>query len=188
MNQSNKRPIVFVIGAVLLYMVLLTSAMSLGLQARYMSSSAGEDSARVARFEFVTASTSDVEVMDISEISAPGESVVYQFEVANHGETGVCEVAQRYTVTVQVDGNMPLICTLTKNEGEQATSMQIFSVENQTLSLGGEFSASVTGRDVYSLMVEWPQEYNGVKYNGAEYANGLALGKVTVTVVSQQID
>lgn len=182
MKRSNKRPPLLVICAVLTYLVILTSSLSSGLYARYTSSDFDMDSARVARFEFCAESTSAVELIDLSDISTPGDSVTYQFKVANNNGASVCEVVQRYTVTVKVDGNMPLVCTLTQN-GSAADSLETFSGSKRTLNVEGDLLAGEADEDTFSLTVEWPKDMNS-----ADFANGMALGKITLTVVSQQTD
>ena len=168
--------------AVLMYLVILTSSLSSGLYARYTSKGSGTDNARVARFEFVTESTSAVEVIDIGDISSPGDSVTYQFKVANNNGSSVCEVAQRYTVSIKVDGNMPLACELSQGGGA-SDNLETFSGSKRTLIIEGELLAGEVDEDTFSLTVKWPEDQNS-----ADLANGMALGKITLTVTSQQMD
>lgn len=180
MKKSNTRPPVFLVSMILVYLVLLTSALSSGLYARYTATNAHADGARVSGFAFVAESTSYIELIDLGEISNPGDRIEYRFRVANYDGASICEVAQSYTVTVYVEGNMPLTCTLTKN-GTASDALQTFSGDKRTLLLEGTFLPAQAEEDSYTLTVEWPADRKD-----AELANGMAIGKITVTLVSQQ--
>lgn len=182
MRKMNKKPPVFVISAVLLYLVLFTTTMTFGLYARYTATGSGSDGARVAKFEFVSKDADpEITLIDVSEISAPGDRMEYSFTVANFDGDLVCEVAQEYTIKVQADGNMPLVCTLTRKEGMSYT-LETYKSE-YSLSLSDALSPSEKQEHEYTLIVEWPSTENS-----ADLANGMALGKITLTITSQQTD
>ena len=77
---------------------------------------------------------------------------------------------------------MPFECTLT--EGLNSASLDTTApIPTYSASLTGELAAGVEEEDTFTLRVEWPSDENG-----AQYANGMAIGKVTITVTSVQKD
>ena len=182
MKQSNtRRPILFYAG-LLLTLVLITSVITSGLYARYVATATGSDATRVAKYVFESVDENATALLDISGVECPGDSVTYEFTVTNTDGTAVCEVSQSYTVTVTVDGTMPLSCMLQKN-GTVTDSLNTTESSDRTLTLSGELAAGSEEADSYTLTVTWPKEAND-----ASYANGAAIGSVVLALASQQLD
>ena len=174
-KMNRKTPIVVYIAAILLWLTFITSSLTAGLFARYVNISGNGDFASVAKFVFNVSDDTATHFIDLENIKKPGDKIEYRFKVTNSDSTGICEVAQRYTVDIQIDGNMPLVCTLQKN-GEVATT-------GSSLSNVGEFPAGTEKTDIFILTVVWPNDMND-----AMYANGAALGRIVLTIGSQQVD
>ena len=182
MKQSNtRRPVLFYAG-ILLFFVMLTSSITSGLYARYAAHTTGNDTARVAKFVFNTVDENLTELIDLSSVQNPGDSATYTFKVTNTDGISVCEVAQGYTVTVEITGNMPLLCTLTKN-GVESDSLNTALFPDRTLTLSGELIAGSEDGDQFALTVTWPSEFNDASLSG-----GAALSAVSLHVVSEQLD
>ncbi len=164
---------------VLFCLVIVTTHLSSGILARYTTEKGGDDSANVARFVFITQGDEDTE-LDISSIKKPGDNVQYTFKVCNTDGVNICEVAQEYTVNVEVDGNMPFVCILTDDEN---SSLLDTTASTYSASLEGELDAGVAEENEYTLSIEWPSGENSAKY-----ANGMAIGRVTLTITSMQKD
>ena len=106
-SSKQKTPFIFYLGLTLLLMVMLTTHMSTGLLARYMSFSEGGDSARAASFAIEVGET----LTQSFELSLkPGESQTKKISI-----TCKSEVAVNYTVKAETVGNLPL--TLSWEEG-----------------------------------------------------------------------
>ncbi|MBQ8566684.1 MAG: hypothetical protein IJ445_03770 [Clostridia bacterium] len=180
MGVIRSRKLMYVCIA-LFCLVIVTTHLSSGILARYTTEKGGDDSANVARFVFDTQGVSAAE-LDISSIKKPGDNIEYTFKVCNKDGVNVCEIAQEYTVNVTVYGNMPFVCTLT--DGSNIASLDNTPpILTYSASLTGELAAGVEEEDTFTLRVEWPSDENG-----AQYANGMAIGKVTITVTSVQKD
>lgn len=173
MKKSNtKTPIAFYIGLSVLFLVMVSFSLTSGLYARYLSRDSAENNARVAAFVFNVEKTEASSAFpDISDIQRPGDRMQYAFIITNGTGNRCSEVKQQYTVTVTVNGNMPLVCTLTQN-GETAEHTAI-----------GVLEAGVADAHAYTLTVEWPSDQND-----AEFANGMTVGEVILTVASEQVD
>lgn len=173
MKKLNKKtPIVFYVGMMLLCLVMLSFNLTSGLYARYTSKGSASDSSRVASFVFDVSASGTEKFLDISEITKPGDSKDYTFIVSNGTEDNCCEVEQRYTVDIMINGSMPLTYTLAKND-EEGVSVSATDV----------LAAGTVDFDTYTLTIEWPSAQNDVKY-----ANGTAVGEVVLTITSEQVD
>ena len=169
--------------AFLLIAVLITTAATAGLYARFIVAGQGSDSAAVAQFVFhLQAEGASIgKSISLEEIRYPGDTTEYCFAVSNAEGGSVCEVAQDYTVEVRLGGNMPLAITLERLDG---SANGVGSVNHSsTVSLGGSFDAASEQIDHYKLTVKWPEDQND-----PSYANGLALSQINLTVTSQQKD
>ena len=162
-------------------MVMVSTFFTSGIFAKYTAEDGGDDSAAAAQFVFHTERTTGVELIDISTIRNPGDKVEYEFKVSNSDGARVCEVAQTYTVNVHVEGNMPIKCTLEKNGGASDTLNTYTDPSDRDVSLGAELVAKTEQNDIYLLSVEWPSDAKD-----DSYANGMAIGRVTLTVTSAQ--
>ncbi len=175
--------------AAVLFILVLLSTMFVGpLTARQTSGSYAEDSARTAAFVFRVQDEEGMFRIPV-EINAPGEEVEYEFIVTNEDGT-VCETDQEYTITLELEGSLPLVCTLTKNNsGTAEFSIDALSnpdAENalpKEASCSDTFEASVPAKDTYKLNIEWPAE---ASRKDPKYAGGVA--EVEIDIVSLQID
>ena len=165
----------------LFFMVIVTTHLCSGILARYTTEKGGDDSANVGRFVFDTQGVSYTK-LDISEIKKPGDKVEYTFKVTNSDGTNTCEVAQEYIVTVEVGGTMPFKCEI-KHDGNTSDLDTTDTYPTYSATLTGALAAGVTEEDNWELDIEWPSGANS-----AEYANGMAIGKVILTVTSVQKD
>lgn len=186
--------------AILLVLVLMSTMSTGSLKARFTSISAGNDAARMAAFVFRVQDTEGMFSIPV-EINAPGEKVDYTFEVTNKDVT-VCETDQKYTITMELEGSLPLVCTLTKqsrtvdNVKVSMDASEVTSVSLNGLTMAsnpGEakfgddeaektvLEASTAYKDSYNLNIEWP-----VGEKDPKYAGGVA--EVEIKIVSVQID
>ena len=171
--------------AFLLIAVLITTAATAGLYARFIVTGQGSDSAAVAQFVFhlQAEGASYGKSVSLEEIRYPGDTTEYYFAVSNTEGGMICEVAQNYTVEVRLSGNMPLEITLERLSGSTNGVDSVYHSSAGTASLGGDFNAASEQNDHYKLTVTWPKEQND-----SSYANGLAFSQINLTVTSQQKD
>ena len=181
MKRSFRRSHLRICLPIFLCLLALSFTLTSGIFARYTTKFTGSDEARVAAFVFQAESTGATEIVDIeNNIKNPGDDFVYLFKVTNRDGAKICEVAQEYTVLVEIDGNMPLVCTLVKNS-DPPLSFDTFTGSENSLNSIGTLAAGTEESDSFRLTVEWPDTENG-----AEYANGAAYGKIRLTVESKQ--
>ncbi len=175
--------------AAVLFILVLLSTMFVGpLTARQTSGSYANDSARAAAFVFRVQDREGLFRIPV-EINAPGEEIEYKFIVTNEDGT-VCETDQEYTITLELEGSLPLVCTLTKNDSATA-ELSIDALSNpeevnqlpKEASCSGTFAASVPEEDTYKLNIEWPAD---ALRKDPKYASGVA--EVEIDIVSVQID
>ncbi|WP_165051126.1 hypothetical protein [Adlercreutzia sp. ZJ305] len=97
----------------LLVLVVITTCLAVTLHARFASEGESQDAARVAGFAFM-AEGKDRATFNLSSIKKPGDSKDYTFTVSNGNTDGtvVSEVALQCSFTVQLNGSMPLVCTI----------------------------------------------------------------------------
>ncbi len=159
------------LAGLLLVLVLLTVCiMSKGLYARYTTSSQGQDGARVARYVFdVTDGTNAIETLDLSDLSPDNQTKVFTIVVTNKNTSGVCEVTQKYTISEELFGSLPLSYTL-KYDG---------ATEPQKILLAG-----VATTHTYILTVTW-NESKTVQDANANILDNASI--MTVTVASEQV-
>lgn len=173
--------------AVLLCLVLVSFWMMSNILARYTSTGAGTDSARVAAYVFDLKDQNEGASFNLSEIKIPGDSTEYEFQVTNKSEGKISEVAQQYKIQLAVDGNVPLQCTVTKQENNAektvCTAKNIVEGEQKNISDSVTIAAAADYTQTYKLTVQWPE-----KYNDETYAVTGGTSTVTLTVQAEQID
>lgn len=172
---------------VLLLLVLVSTWWVCGLYARYTVSSSGEDSARIAAFAFFTQDHGDSRYLDLSGIEKPGDSRTYTFTVSNQKGNTVSEVAEEVKLAVQLNGSMPLVCTISGEKGEKVLSANL-SQDTQELPVkqagsAGVFPAATVKTYTYTITVEWPEDANDMKY-----ASRSAVAEVLLTVTAEQVN
>lgn len=124
----------------------------------YISTTSGQDSARVAKFDIKGSGTQAIEIAAGAMI--PGDSFTKQFTIQNSSE-----VAVELTITAEMMYHkLPLQLT-------------IDSVENQLISTLPVGSAEQT----YTLTVSWPSTANDITWAGK-------ADVIHLTINAQQID
>lgn len=178
MKQRKFRPkqLSFRAALLLFCLLLATLGMAVGLHARYTSSAAASDGARVAKFEITEEGLGAVEQLDvlITADLVPGEIHPKTLTIQNKSE-----VAVEYTITVKnLTGNLPL---------------QFKVAEMGTTAAEGEYSCSArlepneTEANTYTLQIIWPtetaedQDYQDPKFVGM-------VDQVKVSISAVQID
>lgn len=167
------------LAAVLLSLSLVTTSMVSGLMARHVSQSSGGDTARVA----VMASNVEIPLGNVVMIH-PGETNIVPIKLTNKDGNVICEVDQRYIMTVEPISesinNLPLEYSLYKDEGCKDEAE--ITVDGSTLSgAEGTFEASVEQTASYWLKVTWPKDQNNA-YLAFE------IDALKVKVRAEQID
>ena len=162
----------------LLCLTLLTTYWSAGLFARYTSSDAGEDSGRVAAFVFDVTDTHN-HMLALTEITQPGDSVTYKFTVSNTRNSIISKVAETYQLTLELDGSLPLECSLTGADNAQLIHAGTYS------GSAHNFSTSVTESTDYTLTVTWPDEPDDNKDIAFSRAG---LAHLLISISAQQAD
>lgn len=166
--------------AILLVLVLMSTMSTGSLKARFTSSSAGNDAARMAAFVFHVGEPEGHFVTQV-DIENPGDTCSYEFVVTNKEGNVVCETDQKYTITVKVDGSIPVEAALKKgttliNTAYAATGATVVYTGNDTV-----MEASTEATHTYTLDVQWPETEKDPKYAGG-------VAKVEIDIVSVQVD
>lgn len=182
----RKRNIPMTIAGVLLCLTLVSVWLMSGLYARYTTSDSASDSARVAAFVFDVSDTNNTHMIDISGIQKPGDTETYAFIVKNSNGSAISEVSETYTITVALNGSMPLTATLNKADSDLFT-VSTTATGSGSNSTTGAFTPgnSSANRDTYALTVTWPSTN---PYPADTYANGTGMATVTLTVTGMQAD
>lgn len=183
-KQKGKIPIYRAAWLLVLGLLLTTGVLS-----RFVTETHSANLARTAKFVFNTSIKNDTLTVPFSDLNIrrPGDSAEFTLIVENKRASSVSEVAQAYTVTLLLNGSMPMKCTLTKQGNQEnvtVTNTGTFSPGQQPLqgSVAGNFGANAEESVTYTLKVEWPANENAYKY-----ANG-ALGELVINFASTQID
>lgn len=171
--------------AVLLCLTLLSMYLMSNMYARYTTQSTGEDSARVAAYVFQLKDSSESTILNLDKIRKPGDSQEYTFTVTNKKESVISEVAQSYTIRLEVDGSMPVVCTITK-QGDTENNT-VYEVDYTTAVAGKVESNEIQllpaeeYTQTYTMKAVWPDTYKNEKY-----ASASGTSVVTLTVDAQQ--
>lgn len=178
--------------SVLLCLTLFSMWMLTNMYARYTTETSSEDSARVAAYVFELSDSENSKILDLNNIKKPGDSQTYSFTVTNKKGTVISEVAQSYTMKTEIDGSLPLNCSITaqeKDDKDSAGKNFVCSLDCATGNTGSatseEIHLSPSQEYVkdYVLTVTWPAEYKDEKY-----ASASGTSVVTLTVDAQQQD
>jgi hypothetical protein len=128
--MNNRKPHVLMLrsAAVLLVLVLLSTALVAGRYARYVSTASGEASARVAKFR-VTESGALTQTLRLT--MAPGDVKSLAVVVENDSEVTV-----NYTVDVENRyGNLPLAFALMDGEARLSGGAELLPGQTKELAL-----------------------------------------------------
>jgi len=169
------------LAGILLCLVLVSTHMTADLFARYTAIGGGEDEARVAMYVFDVQDKSTAFTIPV-ENNVPGDKSTYGFMVTNQNANGkICETAQEYTITIQLDGSLPLVCSLSgSNIQLDALTGTSFPME---ASCSGTMQAAVAEEDEYTLTIDWPKDSARLD---PKYRDGAA--EVEIQISATQID
>ena len=155
-----------------------------GLYARFTTGDSGGDEARVAAFVFVVDDEAQSRIVDISGVKKPGDTQSYTFVVQNSSGSTVSEVAEAATVTLSLNGSLPLTCTVAEGTDNKASVTENGGTAAVTQSgVLHSFDAALELNKTYTLTVAWPDTANDI-----EYASAGAISKLVMTVTGTQID
>ncbi len=187
MNTSSKKTnIIFRLLAVLLSLTLVSVWLLSGIAAKFTTKSVYSDSARVAQFTFNIAEANNTHLLDLSKLNNPGDKVTYDFVVTNNKLGKITEVAVNYAMNIQLDGSMPVKCTV-KNKANDETVFTVCnyetSADTKKTSKTFSFDAGKDSSDEYILTAEWPSDMNDPMY-----ANTSATSVVELGVDAVQVD
>lgn len=183
MQYNQKRPVhPLRMAAVLLLLVLISTSIVSGRFARYVSSDSAEHSARIAAYVFDISDTGN-HYLDISGIRQPGDSATYHFTVRNHNGSATSEVNEEFILSLELQGSLPLVCTLTRGDSISlnAQNMDATGLVTGTGSVHG-FTAAVQSGVEYELTVSWPENETDIRYSRA------GLAQLALNVAAQQVD
>lgn len=190
-KKRNITGIVMWTFAVLLFLTLLSMYLVSNMYARYTTEVSSEDGARVAAYVFRLEDASDSQVVNLKNIKKPGDTQEYKFSVTNKRDNVISEVAQSYTIKLEVEGSMPIVCEI-KEQGdtEQKSDSTICKAGNTNeinTNSGSSDAIKLLAAEEYTksytLTAVWPDTYKDEKY-----ASASGTSVVTLTVDAQQLD
>lgn len=145
----------------------------------YVTQAHGADSARVAVM------ASNVTTIVSGKI-VPGETLNFDFTVANYEEDLVCEVAQKYTIeSIRLLSNLPVNGEDQENLTDITFSIQEKKGENQyesiTLPYEGTFAAGEKFSKSFRVTASWPD---------AAFTEEMSfeIDAIEITVNAEQLD
>lgn len=192
-RSFNFKNLILQTACILLVMVLVSTMMVSRLYARYTASGSSSDGARTAAFVFVAKdSNANSTYLNLSGITKPGDKEEYTFTVSNFSGNSVSETALDCIISLQLNGSMPLKCTITDND--DSTAVPILSADmadssvtslplSRSKTISSAFQPSQKKTYTYTLTVEWSEAQNDAKY-----ASRSAAAEVILTVSAQQVD
>lgn len=190
--------------AILLCLNLLSIWFVSNMYARYTTTASDTDSARVAAYVFELTDGSGSQVLDLGNIRKPGDRQEYHFTVTSKRGSVISEVAQSYTIKLEVEGSMPITCeireqnesgnpickagnTETEAGNTETTAAETDNTESTTANIGSSSAIKISAAEdytrSYTLTAIWPKAYNNEKY-----ASASGTSAVTLTVDAQQLD
>lgn len=162
MNAKKLSNFLMRVAAVLLVLVLFSTAMVSGRYARYVSSASGSDSARVAKFQI----TESGDILDREIFScdlSPGTSHEAEIQVFNDSE-----VAVDYTITAKtLYGLLPLQYTVTYDGKTETAPFTSVIAPGRTVT--------------FTLNITWPEDQADASFAGK-------VDCVELTIQAAQID
>ena len=188
-RKKKNHNMVLRVAAVLACLTLGSAWKVCGLYARFTSSDAGQDSGRVGAFVFDLSDQSSAQgvthMITLNDVTKPGDSQTYHFTISNQNGNMVSEVAENYQIQLDVEGSLPIICTVAKDTEEICKVDTTDETSGTGTASGSEiaFEAANVRSDQYTLTAQWPGTVNDVKY-----ANSSGTSLVRLTVKAQQTD
>ena len=180
MKKSNKvkTPLVFRLSLVLLCAMLFTSHMMGGLYARYTTTATGSDSARVAKFNVNSNTTSAFDI-DLNFYDPSMFSDEVSFNVSSDSEVTV-----KYSVIVTMPSGMSDYSWLSINLDDTTTIVGSETNNVFTFSGVGQITHGDTVAKAHTLTFSIVDSRQGYPNSVANVINGTA----TITVRAEQID
>ena len=190
--------------AVCLGLTLLSMRGICSTYASFTTEAASGDVARAAAFVFDVNEKENSKYIDLTGITKPGDSQEFKFTVTNKSGSAVSEVSENYTIKIQIDGSMPIECTVQKADagngagtgtgsetgtgaGSDSALLTVNNYENEntdtSAAVAGEFQsqrfdAGTEQSADYTLTAKWPAEENDEKYASA---SGQGVIRLTIT-------
>ena len=185
-RKRERKPIFMLrIAAVLLVMTLISVYGAGNAVAKYISSDYAQEQARVA--SFVLRVNGESQQLRLDGITKPGDTARYDFTVTNAYAAGqLSEVDETYTLTVRVNGDLPLTFTLDRPAGDDLTQtldVSAHDMNDDTAVSNRSFKAAVEGNKAYTLTATWP-----ATANDWVYASDAAAAYCLLTVTGEQTD
>lgn len=172
--------------AALLFLTLLSTWLVSNMYARYTTEASDGDGARVAAYVFQLKEDSSSAVLNLAGIKKPGDTQNCTFTVTNKNGNMISEVAQSYTIKLEVEGSMPITCEIEENDsGKQVCQSGNTEGLNEKASISSEIKllAGEAYTKTYKITAVWPD-----KYNDEKYASASGTSVVRLTVDAQQLD
>lgn len=145
-SEEREKYIIYT-AAILLCLVMATFWLMSNIYARYVTSSSGEDGARVAQFNITESGTA---TSTINVTLQPGETEEYPVDVTNNSEVTIA-----YEIDVQNKyKNLPLETKMLDTNGNEITNNS------------SEISANDTKSHQYKLQISWPKDKQDEEYAG----------------------
>lgn len=188
-RKRERKPIFMLrIAAVLLVMTLISVYGAGNAVAKYISSDYAQEQARVASFVLrVNKNETSSTPLRLDGITKPGDSASYAFTVTNaHAAGQLSEVNEIYTLTVRVNGDLPLTFTLDRPAGDDLTQtldLLAHDMADNTADENRSFTAAVQAGREYTLTATWP-----ATANDWVYASDAAAAYCLLTVTGEQTD
>ena len=157
MKKSNRHaPVVFYIGLVVVFLVLLSTCFTGGMYAKYTAKDGDNNSARVAKFNVTDGFLTDIFLVEINDMH-PGEVIKYTFDVQNNSEVAINFSVKHDNLTK----NLPIVIEdIDMNFGVGEGGTVIFCVSwpivtnGQTSTDSDKFTGQI---DVIELLVNITQ-------------------------------
>lgn len=190
-RKRDNRPAPFLRLALVLFALTLISVWSVGgLMAKYISSDTEQKQARVGSFVLrVSKDGAASSALRLDGIEKPGDTATYAFKVTNSYTAGqVSEVDEVYTLSVRVNGDLPLTFTLGRPTGGDLTQnldSGAHDVTDDTGEANRRFLATVEANKEYTLMAAWPLTAAAMD---PVYASDAAAAYCLLTVSGAQTD
>jgi hypothetical protein len=170
---NSKTPICFLAGLLLLCLTLISTHMTSGLYAKYITFADGSDNARVAEFsisqslQITKGDNTPAETFIIGDDLYPGKRTTYTYSVTNNSE-----VAVEFIVSGrELLGDLPLVI----RSGETSVELVAQAKDCASLMLSPKQSGVLT------FYVEWPETQNDISFVGM-------ISQIEITVRAEQKD
>ena len=168
------------------WILLFAFTLTTGVLSSFMTGTQASGEARPAKFVFDAALKQSSQTVRFDsangQIQKPGDQVTFDLEVTNQQEAAISEVTLSYEIALDLNGSMPLRCTLTEDGQEKMVWTNVEgAAAPQTFQ--GELAPGQGVTNHYQLTVSWPEDQNDRKF-----ANGAALGELTIQFTAVQAD